>query len=199
MRRMLGFLIVALMASPAVGAYANELPPGDYGAGSNTTWVNRPIFNGGDPTSGKFTGCHVRIKGPYHENGNDKVVVGQGRLECLDESDLYLSDMRLRVRNATKGYGLDREDSCGYAGDDITMRKDANGVHWWGCSFTRRVEDKAPVTLENWYVSFYGEINQADPNDSGPLSYSSVISYCKNHANWCADHPSKVAIREGFH
>ena len=198
MRRSLVLLCALLLATTGTTAFANELPTGDYGGGSTRAWVNRPIYDGGNPNNGKFTSCRVRIKGPYVEGDKDEVIVGKGRLECQDSSDLYLSNMLLRVMNNEKAYGGSREDQCGYAGDKITKRVAADGSVWWGCTFKKRVTDKAPLRSENWYVSFYGEINVADPTDSGPLSYTSVISYCRGHEGWCANNPRKVAIRENF-
>lgn len=171
-------------------AYANNSDPGFSGV--DTSFHNKHLYDGGDPTKAKDHSCEGRIAGPY-PSGN--YVIAKYRVECVDSSYLINNEYVARLKNLDAGYGASISTSNARClPSKSTKRIDGAGVAWWGCTYKLTVTDKAPAKAQSWQANLADTDAVLGP-DGGSVYFNSVITYCHNHVSWCNSHPSIPAIQ----
>lgn len=186
-------LMLPLFGSTAV---ANE-PKGEGGSGTDTRMYSRSLYLDGNPTKSRDTFCRARLTSPYPISGER--VRARFRIECRDRTDLTFTEHVARLKNLeVRGNSADWERRC--IPDNATKRTYADVV-WWGCGRTLTVEDAYPRKVQDWQASFYVRHAMSGPGaDGDPLggttsNFVSVISYCRDHAEYCRKNPDKLAMR----
>ncbi len=187
-------LLVPLLGGPAL---ANE-PKGEGGSGTNKRIYNRSLYLDGNPTKSRDTYCRGRLTSPYPISSDR--VRARFRIECREKSDLSFTELVAALKNLdVRGNSADSDRRCLPA--DATKRTDDHGREWWGCDRRLTVKDAYPAKVHDWQTSLYimhamsGPGADGDPLGGTTSNFISVITYCRDHTEYCRKNPDKLAMR----
>lgn len=182
--------VLVVLASIAGGVAYATTPPGEGGPGTDTSYHNKYLFTGGNPTQTRDKFCRGRMAGPYPSGATR--VVAKFRVECREKNDLIFTTFVARLKNLDANYGATVATRRCFPAN-ATRRIDASGVAWYGCTHSLTVTDRRPVLVQDWQSSLALAHEIAGPDAS--TSFSTVIAYCYNHRTYCNSHPAVLAMR----